>query len=99
MQTTTYLLPAHWASALINDDWTGLDDDQAGEAQVFLDAEDLGPATSCDGDPVFARYHDAEPYGVLPCICMEFTFLVPEPEETWLSHPSLTVEQRNPNLR
>ena len=28
-------LPSHWASALINDDWTGLDDDECDELQSF----------------------------------------------------------------
>ena len=28
IKTTDYELPSHWASALINDDWTGLEDDE-----------------------------------------------------------------------
>lgn len=99
MQTTTYVLPAHWAPALINDDWSGLEDDDAADLQIFLDSEDLGHAIDVSHEPFFAKYHDAEPYHVLACDCLEFTFPVPEPEETWFTHPSLTVEERNPTLR
>ena len=28
IKTTEYELPSHWASALINDDWTGYEDDE-----------------------------------------------------------------------
>ena len=34
IKTTDYELPSYWASALINDDWTGYDDD---EAQHIID--------------------------------------------------------------
>jgi hypothetical protein len=33
----TYTVAAHYASAIINDDWTGLDDDEAVDLQAWID--------------------------------------------------------------
>lgn len=99
MNTTTYDLPAHWAPALINCDYTGLDDDEAGVVDQFVENEDLGACIDVSHEPFFAKYHDAEALGVDACDCLAYTFLTLEPEETWATHPSLTAEQRNPTLR
>ena len=42
MITDTYRLPSHWAPALINDDWTGYDDDEIKTIQDLLHFSDLG---------------------------------------------------------
>jgi hypothetical protein len=34
----TYTVASHYASAIINDDWTGLDDDEAEEVKEWLDS-------------------------------------------------------------
>ena len=36
MQLTEERLPAHWASVLINDDWTGLDEQECEGLQSFI---------------------------------------------------------------
>jgi hypothetical protein len=99
MDTTTYTLPAHWAPALVNDDWTGLDDDDNDRLTALLTDEQLLPCLSCTEEPFFCTHHDARPWGVLACNCLEFTFPAPEPEDDWRTHPSLTPQQRNPTLR
>lgn len=77
MDTITYTLPAHWASALINADFTGLDEADADQLDALHSGEQLGHCLSCSDEPFFCTYHDARSYGVLACDCLEFTF--PQP--------------------
>lgn len=39
MNTIEYILPTHWLSALINDDWSGLDDKEEKEIRDWLNKE------------------------------------------------------------
>lgn len=71
MKFTAYKLPAHWASALINGDASGLSDDQA--LAQWLDDVKPGYCVSCDGEPEFTRWHDAREYA-LAGDCLTFTF-------------------------
>lgn len=72
--TTTYWLPAHWASALINGDLSGLDEDDEEALMRVLAGEQLTEPIDCGDSPEFRKHHDAQPYGVLACDCLEFTF-------------------------
>ena len=74
METKTYWLPAHWASALINGDTTGLDDADENMLDWVMTAEGLPAPIDCGEEPEFLKYHDAQPYGVLACDCLEYTF-------------------------
>lgn len=78
LKVEQFLLPAHWASALINDDASGLDDDDAAALDQFADdmVKTYGrcwPLT-CDDDLQFMTYHDARPFGVLACDVVTFHF-------------------------
>lgn len=77
MILSRYDLPAHWASALVNDDRTGLDDADERELDAFLRGEGLSSCSVVveDSEPEFRRYRDAQPYGVLACDCLSFAFL------------------------
>ncbi len=74
MKTKTYWLPAHWASALVNGDTTGLDDADENMLDWVMTAEDLSAPIACGEEVSFLKYHDAQPYGVLACDCLEYTF-------------------------
>jgi hypothetical protein len=74
MDTRTYWLPAHWASALVNGDTTGLDDADENMLDWVMTAEGLPAPIACGEEPEFRKYHDAQPYGVLACDCLEYTF-------------------------
>lgn len=76
MKTHTYTLPTHWASAFINDDWSGITDDLEEEAMMqFLANEVRGYyCTGVSEDSSFVKYHDAADYGVLASDCSEFIF-------------------------
>lgn len=79
IEIETYDLPEHWASALINGDESGLDDDDAAALDRWEHATRgadsffcVDVADSDSGD--FRRYHDAERFGVLACNVAQFTF-------------------------
>lgn len=74
MQTTEYKLPASWASALVNGDLTGLGEGEEEALMRVVAGENLPDPLSVSEDPEFLKYHDAQPYGVLACDCLTFTF-------------------------
>ena len=98
-----YWLPAHWASYLINCDDSSFSLYDDGDEQLeTIDQiiEDIGhgrPVEVSD-ESSFMKYHDAHDYGVLAVDCLLYTFLelIEEPDEP---HPSLSAQERNPNLR
>jgi len=57
MDTTDYIICTHYASALINDDWSGLEDHEAAELRAFIDRQPGGYFTIPDigADGFFAR--------------------------------------------
>ena len=70
----TRKLPTHWASALVYDDTTGLDDD---EEKIYRAWEADHTHLLCvgvDDQPEFSNWHDARPYGVLGCDTSIFSF-------------------------
>lgn len=68
-----YILPAHWASYLINNDASGLDGSEISDCDFFLTTYGLPKASSCTEEPYFCKQNDAR---TLPCNVLEFTFLV-----------------------
>lgn len=85
-EAITYRLPAHWASAVINDDRSGMEDEEieAMEEWFRRHAEEHGEGhwtLSTDRDTGefaeshFVRYHDA--YDVVPLACdaLEFVWM------------------------
>jgi hypothetical protein len=74
METLTYKLPAHWASALINGDYSGLEEQDEEQLMRVIAGENLPDPIDCSDEPEFLKYHDAQPYGVLACDCLTFTF-------------------------
>lgn len=77
VKTKTYILPSRWACYLINGDASGDDNCDIALADEFLEAEGLGAPVSCE-EAGFRHHHDARHYGVLPCDCHEYTFLIGE---------------------
>ena len=73
MKTTTCTLPAHWASALINDDATGLSDDEHDRLNEWLKDYRPGACLDCTTEPEFRHSHDADGYE-LAGDCLTFTF-------------------------
>jgi hypothetical protein len=71
--TETYILPAHWASALINDDYTGYSDAEHSEISnwLFANKEHLGSCIDVSEDNWFAPSNDAH---TLACDVATFTF-------------------------
>ena len=72
----TYTAPSHWASYLINDDCSGLDDDDIIAADKFISWLRLGAPVDCTDDVGFMTFHDARPYSPLAADCFTYTFLL-----------------------
>jgi hypothetical protein len=77
MKTVTYILPAYWASALVNADSSGLSDDDEKELNAWhekaLKRHGTLHCTCPDGEPYFASRNDA---GTLAGDVLEYTFIV-----------------------
>ena len=82
--TETYDLPSHWASYMINGDATSFSlNDDGGDAEIavideFMEDFGEGVIVTCSEEPFFSKYHDAQPYGIKACDCLEFTFYLYE---------------------
>ena len=76
----TFELPAFWASALINDDYSGLEDSDRVELDQFVSwmKKEYGrcDAVSCADEAHFTEWHDATHLGVLACHAVDYTVLV-----------------------
>lgn len=66
-----YRLPSYWACPLINDDYTGLTDEECEEIQRFLEAAEGYPVDVDLETQGFYRCNDA---GTLPGECADFIF-------------------------
>lgn len=67
----TVIAPSYWASALANNDWSGLSKEDVLELTEWLDKnQDLVSCMCCSDDPFNAYYN-----GVL-CEMLEYTFAV-----------------------
>lgn len=78
MKTIKLTLPEFWASALINGDFSGLEDDEIIELESWLSwaaGENIGFCLDAGDERSFIQYHDASAY-VLACTCLDFTFEV-----------------------
>lgn len=75
MKTETYTLPAYWASALINADESGMEDDEIAAMDKWLDYAKPGHCLTCSKESFFTAWHDATGFA-LAGDCLEFTFEV-----------------------
>lgn len=66
-----YRLPSYWACPLINDDYTGLTDEECEEICCFLEAAEGYPVDVDLETQGFYRCNDA---GTLPGECADFIF-------------------------
>jgi hypothetical protein len=71
INTTEYTLPAHWASALINGDTSGMEDAEEREMDAWLAHEKPGWCVGCTEEAEFCWSNDA---GTLGGDCLTFTF-------------------------
>ncbi len=69
----TYLLPVYWACALINDDYTGLSDEEENQIKDFLKTTEGHPVSVDFETEGFYRHNDAR---TLPGNCAEYTCLI-----------------------
>lgn len=68
-----YLLPTYWACALINDDYTGLTDEEEKEIEDFLKTAQGSPVDVDFKTQGFYYCNDAD---TLPGECAEYIFFI-----------------------
>lgn len=69
-----YILPAYWASYLINADASGLQDGEQDQIDAFMSGNRLPAPVDC-GEQFFARSNDYSRMGGDVC---EYSFLIPK---------------------
>ena len=78
IKTIALNLPLFWASALINGDESGLDDNEQEQLDDWIKDNPNLCCIDVGEETFFSKYHEAADYGVLACDCSEFTFQVTE---------------------
>jgi len=73
MKIIKYVLPAYWASYLINNDDSGMVGDDKVRSDKFLNDNKLPFPVSCSDESFFSGHNDA---GTLAGDCLEYTFLI-----------------------
>lgn len=78
IEIETFILPAHWAVALINGDTSGMTDEDEAAIDDFLVAQSDGTSfihcVDMGEDEGFMRHHDASDFLPFACDCATFTF-------------------------
>lgn len=82
IEIVEFVLPSYWATAMVNADLDGFDDEEQEQFDAFCDMMDeeydswhCVEVKEYNG---FMRWHDAAPYGVLACDTSTFIFHVTE---------------------
>lgn len=80
MYSIVEILPAHWATAIVYGDETGLDDADAAAFNAWIDwfQAECGTIITCEvfsDEPQFVKYHGATRQGVLAAMCHQFAFI------------------------
>ena len=72
---TELTLPASWAQYFINGDKTLIDTLDMDDRRALRNTEAFGSCISCSDAEFFTWRHDASADGVLPGMCLVFTFV------------------------
>lgn len=75
MKTFTLTAPSHWASAIMNRNYSGLSKEETSQLNTFLaiNSVSFSDCLHCE-DAGFKRYHDATAQGVLAADCQTYVF-------------------------
>tara|TARA_Y100000401_G_C8317477_1_gene223370 strand:- start:1486 stop:1872 length:387 start_codon:yes stop_codon:yes gene_type:complete len=85
IKTYTLNLPNFWCSALINHDYSGLEEEEIQELNKFIEfwqddliinSANIESDENAYFDSHFMKYHDVIDLGILACDCCEYTFQI-----------------------
>ena len=94
IQTHSLHLPDFWASALINNDYSGLEPEDEKELNdfieywkddIYINTANIPSDENAYFESHFMKYHDASNLGVLACDCCEYIFEI-NPKSSLYSH-------------
>jgi hypothetical protein len=63
MEQYTYRIPAHYICALVNDDWSGLSEEDEKELREWIEKEQPGYCTAPNDEPFFCHTNDINQLG------------------------------------
>jgi hypothetical protein len=75
MKTIKYTAPSAWASYLVNDDSSGISDEDVSQCDAWLKSLGHGSPVGCE-DAGFMWHHDANAFCPLGADCQTYAFLV-----------------------
>lgn len=73
MTQETYRIPAFYLSALINGDYSGLNDAEIGDLNTWLERVQPGSAVCPESEPFFAHSNDV--FGFIGADCYDVIFI------------------------
>lgn len=72
MEQITYRLPAEYVCALVNDDYSGLSDEDEKELNEWIERVKPGHCCAPDGEPFLANGHAINRYQMADCYDVVF---------------------------
>ena len=78
MDVITYTAPAFWACYLINNDCSGMDDNEIKAGDSWIEGLRLGAPVDATDEPAFTSWHDAIDCYPFAADCLEYTFFIHE---------------------
>lgn len=89
MERNTYRIPAHYVSALVNDDYSGLSDADEIELNTWLKNVNPGYATCPDDEPFFSHNNDINNFGDN---CYDVVFITTQPKSKFeINNPVMVI--------
>lgn len=76
IKTLKFMLPAFWASYLINDDASGMDEGEIKAVDQWMKQTRLPAPAACSDEIDFFHWHDARDVYPYASDCAVFTFLI-----------------------
>ena len=73
LESVVYTAPSYWASYFVNDDPSGMEDDEIEAADGWIESIGLGAPVDVE-DVGFMSHHDAWEFSPLAGDCSEYTF-------------------------
>jgi hypothetical protein len=82
MKVLTYTLPSFWGPYLINDDPSGMEDNEIEAVDKWMKKTHLPAPSDCSEEPEFVHWHDARDVYPYAADCLTYTFLIHAAEPT-----------------
>ena len=80
MKVLIFTLPSFWGPYLINDDPSGMEDEEIKTVDEWMKAYHLPAPSGCSEEAEFTQWHDAMDVYPYAADCLTYTFLIHQKE-------------------